>query len=81
MDERTKLGLGVLGAAMVVGSLGDWLLRATPWGINVFLWVAVLAGVAVALSRWGGWRWREGDAGWRRWLSSSPPGWRGATRR
>src|ERR671914_2431298 len=53
MDERTKLGLGVLGTALVLGSLGDWLLRATPWGINVLLWVAVLAGAAVALSRWG----------------------------
>jgi hypothetical protein len=53
MDERTKLGLGVLGAALVLGSLGDWLLRATPWGINFLLWVAVLAGAAVALSRWG----------------------------
>jgi hypothetical protein len=53
MDERTKVGLGVLGAALVLGSLGDWLLRATPWGINVLLWVAVLAGSAVPLSRWG----------------------------
>jgi hypothetical protein len=64
MDERTKLGLGVLGAALVLGSLGDWLLRATPWGINVLLWVAVLAGVAVALSRWG----RLEIAGGGRWL-------------
>jgi hypothetical protein len=63
MDEQTKLGLGVLGAAMGLGSLGDWLLRATPWGINVLLWVALLAGAAAALSRWrrlevvGGGRW------------------------
>ena len=64
MDERTKLGLGVLGAALMLGSLGDWLLRATPWGINVFLWVAVLAGAAVALSRWG----RLEVAGGGRWL-------------
>jgi hypothetical protein len=64
MDERTKLGLGVLGAALVLGSLGDWLLRATPWGINVLLWVAVLAGVAVALSRCG----RLEIAGGGRWL-------------
>jgi hypothetical protein len=64
MDERTKLGLGVLGAALVLGSLGDWLLRATPWGINVLLWVAVLAGGAVALSRWG----RLAVAGGARWL-------------
>jgi hypothetical protein len=64
MDERTKLGLGVLGAALVLGSLGDWWLRATPWGINVLLWVAVVAGSAVALSRWG----RLEVAGGGRWL-------------
>jgi hypothetical protein len=63
MDDRTKLGLGLLGAALVLGLLGDLLLRATPWGINVFLWTALLAGAAVALSRWrrlevvGGGRW------------------------
>jgi hypothetical protein len=32
-------------AAVVLGILGDALLRATPWGINFFLWVS--AGVAV----------------------------------
>ena len=53
MDDRTKLGLGLLGAALVLGVLGDLLLRATPWGINVCLWVAILAGAAVTLSRWG----------------------------
>ena len=64
MDERTKLGLGVLAAALVLGWLADLLLRATPWGINVFLWVAILAGAAVALSRWGGLE----VAGGGRWL-------------
>jgi hypothetical protein len=64
MDERTKLGLGVLGAALVLGLLGDLLLRATPWGINAFLWVATLAGAAVVLSRWG----RLEVAGGGRWL-------------
>jgi hypothetical protein len=64
MDERTRLGLGVLGAAMGLGSLGDWLLRATPWGINVLLWVAALAGAAVALTRWG----RLEVVGGGRWL-------------
>jgi hypothetical protein len=80
MDEQTKLGLGVLGAAMGLGPLGDWLLRATPWGINVLLWVAALAGAAVALTRWGGWRWLEVDAGSCRSPSSSPLPSRGATR-
>ena len=53
MDERTKLGLGVLGVALGLGSLADLLLQATPWGINVLLWVAVLAAAAAALARWG----------------------------
>jgi hypothetical protein len=64
MDDRTKLGLGLLGAALALGLLGDLLLRATPWGINVLLWVAFLAGAAVALSRWG----RLEVAGGGRWL-------------
>jgi hypothetical protein len=47
---KTRLGLGILGAALALGLLGDWLLRATPWGVNLFLWVAALvfaAAVAV----------------------------------
>lgn len=64
MDDRTRLGLGVLMAALVLGLLGDLLLRATPWGVNVFLWVALLAGAAVALSRRG----RLEAAGEGRWL-------------
>ena len=64
MDDRTKLGLGLLAAALTLGLLGDLLLRATPWGINVLLWVAILATVAVALWRWG----RLEAAGSGRWL-------------
>ena len=53
----------MLGAALVLGLVGDLLLRATPWGVNVLLWVAALAGAAISLSRWrrlevaGGGRW------------------------
>jgi hypothetical protein len=64
MGERTRLGLGVVGAALVLGALGDGLLRATPWGVNLFLWVAALAAAAVALARWG----RLRAAGEGRWL-------------
>src|SRR3712207_6948121 len=42
----------------------DLLLRATPWGINVLLWVAILAGAAMTLWRWG----RLEAAGGGRWL-------------
>src|ERR687898_547700 len=42
MSDRTRFGLGLLGAAFVLGVLGDELLRATPLGINLFLWFAAL---------------------------------------
>lgn len=64
VGERTRLGLGVLGAALILGALGDGLLRATPWGVNVFLWVAALAAAALSLARWG----RLRTAGEGRWL-------------
>ena len=51
MNERTKLGLGVLEVALLLGLLGDALLRATPWGLNLPLWVGVLTAAFVALNR------------------------------
>ena len=47
MTVTTRLGLALLPTALVIGLLGDALLRATPWGVNVFLWV--LAGLACLL--------------------------------
>lgn len=64
MSDGTKLGLAVLGAALLMGALGDALLRAMPWGLNVPLWVACLAAAAVAVARWG----RVGLDGGGRWL-------------
>jgi Domain of unknown function (DUF4173) len=64
VDERTRLGLGVLGASLMLGALGDMLLRATPWGINFFLWAAVLSGAAAVLV----WLGRLRAAGEGRWL-------------
>lgn len=43
MSERTKRGLEVVEAAMLLGILGDALLRATPWGLNISLWTSALA--------------------------------------
>ena len=40
MNERTKIGLEILQAAVLLGVLGDVLLRAMPWGLNVFLFIA-----------------------------------------
>lgn len=50
MNERTKTGLEILEAALLLGVLGDVLLRETPWGLNVFLWITVLAAAMVALT-------------------------------
>lgn len=44
---RQQTGLGLLGMAVLLGLLGDGLLRATPWGLNFPLWV----GIAIT----GGW--------------------------
>ena len=46
MNERTKQGIKVLEASLLLGILGDGLLRATPWGLNVLLWAG---GVSIAL--------------------------------
>ncbi len=54
VGERTKLGLGIAGAAAMLGFLGDGLLRATPWGLNVFLSTVSLVGLAVSLASWRG---------------------------
>src|SRR5215212_9656606 len=64
VGERTRLGLGVLGVALVLGGLGDVLLRATPWGINFLIWVTAVACFAIWLARWG----RVGTGGEGKWL-------------
>ncbi|MGI9108008.1 MAG: DUF4153 domain-containing protein [Pyrinomonadaceae bacterium] len=66
MCNRTKLGLNILEAALLLGVLGDALLRETPWGLNVLLWTgALVAAMAVLQGRRGrreaSWR---GDGGW-----------------
>lgn len=48
LGERTRLGLWTFGAALVLGGLGDVLLRGVPWGINVLLLVAALVVLAAA---------------------------------
>jgi hypothetical protein len=65
MSNRTKLGLNILEAALLLGVLGDALLRETPWGLNVFLWTGALVAAMCALhARYGGRAsWRT-DGGW-----------------
>lgn len=49
MNERTKTGLEILQTAVLLGVLGDVLLRVTPWGLNVFLFIGALAAAFVML--------------------------------
>jgi hypothetical protein len=54
LSPNTRNALAVLGGAVAMGALGDALLRATPWGINLTLWTLALVGVAIGLRRWAG---------------------------
>src|SRR5574337_929909 len=64
MNEKAKLELSVLGAAVLLGVLGDALLRTVPWGLNLLLWTAPLVVVLLVLGRWR----REALTGGGRWL-------------
>lgn len=48
--DKTKTGLEILEAAVLLGVLGDSLLRATPWGLNVFLFITTLAAAIIGLT-------------------------------
>ena len=64
MNKRTKIGIEILEAAILLGILGDTLLRATPWGLNVTLWIGGVAAASLALMvRWRGATWKS-DANW-----------------
>jgi hypothetical protein len=54
LSAVTRGALGVMGGAAMLGALGDALLRATPWGINLTLWTLALVAMAVGLRRWAG---------------------------
>ncbi|HEX2203476.1 MAG TPA: DUF4173 domain-containing protein, partial [Longimicrobium sp.] len=52
MSDRTRHALGVAAGALLLGALGDGLLRPTPWGLNLALWTLALVAVTAALQRW-----------------------------
>ena len=64
MSSQSRFGLGLLASALFLGLLADELLRATPLGLNLFLWVTALVAVVVALARWRG----APLTGGRRWM-------------
>ena len=49
MNERTKTGLEILQAAVLLGVLGDVLLRQMPWGLNVLLFLGALVAAMTML--------------------------------
>jgi len=52
MNTRSSTGFDILKFALIVGLIGDLMLRATPWGLNVFLFnVVFVTGFAVLLWR------------------------------
>ncbi len=65
MCEKTRRGIKTLEVAVLLGVLGDGLLRASPWGLNVLLWAGALA--AALLFSLGRWR-RRALAGGGHWL-------------
>lgn len=64
MSIRTRFGLGLLSAALFLGVLGDALLRKTPLGLNVLLWIAALVVVMAIVARAVGAR----ISGGQRWM-------------
>jgi hypothetical protein len=50
MTENTRFGISLIAASIVGGAVGDALLRATPWGVNLLVWiVALIASVTIVL--------------------------------
>jgi hypothetical protein len=49
--SRTKMGLEILATGLVLGVLGDALLRAMPWGLNVTLCAVALTTAGALLVR------------------------------
>lgn len=54
LTQRTRLGLEIAGAGVIAGIVGDALLRAVPWGLNVTIGTAALVGAGVLLVRRNG---------------------------
>lgn len=51
MNNRTRPGLAIIELALILGVLGDTLLRAKPWGLNVLLFNLAFAGGTIMLLR------------------------------
>src|SRR5262245_45352156 len=49
MTDKTRLGFSIMAAALAAGAAGDGLLRATPWGVNLVVWLAAMAVLAAGV--------------------------------
>src|SRR5213082_1113435 len=52
MSDQTKLGLGIIGVALLLGMIGDGLLRVAPWGLNISLWMSAPVIIFSAAFAW-----------------------------
>ena len=50
MSIRTRTALEIVAAAAAIGLTGNLLLRATPWGLNAFIFVTVFVAAAVSIA-------------------------------
>lgn len=50
MSESTQQALKILSGALLLGILGDELLRAFPWGLNAALWTAIFALIVLVIA-------------------------------
>ena len=51
MNSRTKTALTIIEAAVILGILGNVLLRVAPWGANVLLFNLTFVAAMIMISR------------------------------
>lgn len=51
-QAKTFTGLAIIGAATGLGLLGDLLLRINLWGVNIGLWLSLLAASSLVIIGW-----------------------------
>src|SRR5687768_14275180 len=69
-DERQRLAGRVLADALLLGVVGDALLRVAPWGANITLWSVGIVVALLTLAR----RRDEGIPSETRWLAGAACG-------